>query len=93
VNIKYLIDYLFWKRTWFRLWFIILPIVPLGLTFFIGFFIYLLGGNPYEEGMKNVFIALYGGLFVLGMYDNNNMDGCDKKLTPFSNPFLRSEND
>jgi len=70
------IDYLFWKRTWFRLIFILIPILPVGLGLLISSII-----NADGETTRTIVMVSYAGIFLLGILDNNNMDGCDKKLS------------
>lgn len=71
------IDFLFWKRTWFRLFFVIFPIAP---VLFSAFFVFTLGITDIDV-VKSLFGGAFVVLFLGGMADNNNMDGCDKKLT------------
>jgi len=74
--LKNKIDYLFWKRTWFRIFFIAIPIVPAIITFALIYFLDITG-----ESGKSTFIIVYISSILLGILDNNNIDGCDKKLT------------
>lgn len=79
MKIKSMIDYLFWKRTWFRLFFIMLPIAPILLTIGVCYLVYLVGGDP-QPFLKPTLTISFLVLFLLGIEDNHNMDGCDKKL-------------
>ena len=74
VKIKPWIDYLFWKRTWFRLAFIMFPIFPAGVSF-----LFCWATNSLEY-FRETFGLTFLFLFVIGMEDNDNMDGCDKPL-------------
>jgi hypothetical protein len=65
---KKYIDYLFWKRTWFRGIFILL-----GIPSFI--IIYLMVKYDFNnETARGVGIAVYLLLFILGLLDSNNID-------------------
>lgn len=79
IQIKSLIDYLFWKRTWFRMLFIIIPILPITFTFIICYSAYLLGSDP-QPFLKPSLIWSLLTLYALGLHDNDNMDGCDEPL-------------
>jgi len=75
--IKQKIDYLFWKRTWFRLIFLMTPI----LAIIIGLGCEAIFDIEDFENVRTIMMISYGALFLLGMLDNDNIDGCDRKLT------------
>lgn len=71
---KKYIDYLFWKRTWFRILFIILPTLAI---------IFGVCVNYYFGDMFNInktVMALYLFMFIIAMYDNK---GVDRPKNPF----------
>lgn len=67
------IDYLFWKRTWFRMIFILFPV----LAFFVTILLYWL----FNVDFKSTLIITYVIFFILGIIDNDNMDGVDMPLS------------
>jgi len=75
MEIKAWIDYLFWKRTWFRFVFILIPIVPYLISYL---FCWIIIGDM--ELVGKVLICVFLIFLGLGLLDNNNMDGCDKPL-------------
>jgi hypothetical protein len=60
---KYAIDHLFWKRRWFRKWFIHIP------TWMI-IAIPIFGHDSYHI---NFYTSLYFFLFTISLYDNQDM--------------------
>lgn len=73
--IKKYIDYLFWKRTWFRIPFIVLPTLAIIITILI---------NDYMKekvfNVNKIASFIYLVLFSLAMYDNKDVD---KPKNPF----------
>jgi len=76
---KKYIDYLFWKRTWFRVLFILLPTTAIVLGLCINHFF-----EPIFN-INKIMMTVYLILFFLAMYDNNDVD------TP-ENPFKKIKN-
>lgn len=66
--IKKYIDYLFWKRTWFRLLFIILPTLAIALVLCVNHFFGL------TFNINKTIMAVYFILFIVAMYDNDDID-------------------
>lgn len=77
---KKYIDYLFWKRTWFRVLFLFLPIIPFGLI------IFLRCNGVDEKTAKNIASLMMIMLWAAGIYDNENVD-CPP------NPFKKNEDE
>ena len=71
---KKYIDYLFWKRTWFRVIFVMLPIIPFSLIVLLVF------NGIDRETADGLAIALAVALLVLAILDNDDVD-CP--LNPF----------
>ncbi len=78
--VKKYIDYLFWKRTWFRLLFIMLPTLAIVLGLCINHFF------GFMFNINKTIMTIYLILFLVAMYDNNNID------TP-ENPFNKNKNE
>lgn len=65
---KKYIDYLFWKRTWFRVLFLVIPVAAILL-------IMLLQSAGLDQQLaKNITCVVYFFLFAFGVSDNENMD-------------------
>jgi hypothetical protein len=73
---KKYIDYLFWKRTWFRVLFILLPTLAIALVLCVNHFF----GKIFDT--NKTMMVIYFILFILAMVDNKNVD------TP-ENPFKK----
>lgn len=73
-RIKKYIDYLFWKRTWFRALFIAIPTVAIMLGLCINHFFGLM------LNINKTITAIYLLLFFIAMYDNDHID---KPENPF----------
>lgn len=81
---KKYIDYLFWKRTWFRLLFIMLPTLAIVLGLCI---------NHFFGDMINInktVMTIYLVLFIAAMYDNKNID---RPKNPFNKSKIESEDE
>ena len=73
---KKYIDYLFWKRTWFRVSFILLPtwiIIPIVFDVF---------GEP-DSALRNMWVLIVLASWVAAMIDNEDVD-------QIHNPFKRT---
>lgn len=76
--VKKYIDYLFWKRTWFRLLFIMIPTLAIVLGLCINHFFGMM------FNINKTIMTVYLLLFIVAMYDNSNID------TP-ENPFNKKK--
>ena len=74
---KKYIDYLFWKRTWFRLFFILIP------GWIVSFALILGIGEP-DSNKRYTYIICTIIIWILAMIDTGNMDKVES-------PFIKSE--
>lgn len=85
---KKYIDYLFWKRTWFRMLFVLFPSWLL-ICVLVAYYILPDHGSmllPYEWTIKNIICAVYITTVVCAMIDNEDIDNPP-------NPFRKDKND
>lgn len=80
-TIKKYIDYLFWKRTWFRALFILIPTAAIVMALVINH-----ATNEKFFDIKKSIMTIYLILFSVAMIDNDNID------TP-ENPFKKIKKD
>lgn len=78
--IKKYIDYLFWKRTWFRALFILIPTLSIIIALSINHLV-----NEKLFDIKKTIMVMYFVLFIAAMYDNDNVDSPE-------NPFKKIKN-
>lgn len=79
--IKKYIDYLFWKRTWFRALFILIPTLSIIISLLINHL-----ANEKLFDIRKSIMTIYFVLFIAAMIDNNNIDSPE-------NPFKKIKKD
>lgn len=65
--LKRYIDYLFWKRTWFRIFFVLIPSWIVPFAYFLGF------GEPNSD-IRNIYCLAIVLMWMIALSDNDNID-------------------